>query len=445
MGEKKQTIQYIPFQQCDEDDEIDLRELIKTILKYKKFIVIFTGIITLLAIVYVYLKTPLYEVKSNIEIGYIGEKLLDSPDTIVNKLKIVYHVNDKDFVSRELNTTGAYVDNVTKSKKAVKFFSVDVYSLNNEKGINLLNQIINYLQKEYKPKIEQYVLSTQNQIDKLETQKNNIEKILIPNLKTQIKLSESIYIPQIENKIKVLLEEKIPEIKSQIEIIKNQKIPLIKKQIIFYKKYKIPEIDKNIKFYEQKLKEYNLAVHNLYKEFKKANDTKIMIASIQMVNYQNLILNLQNKIDSLKIQKIKIINETIPSLENKINNIKKIDLFRLNNKINDIKEIDIPNLEKEKEKIVNLEIKKLKDQIIKYKNQIVEINNKIKILKYNISPANIQNFKVVGGYIYKDKPVKPKKTLIVIVAFITGFILSIFLVFFIEFIKSLKEDDLQKK
>jgi uncharacterized protein involved in exopolysaccharide biosynthesis len=48
---------------------------------------------------------------------------------------------------------------------------------------------------------------------------------------------------------------------------------------------------------------------------------------------------------------------------------------------------------------------------------------------------------VVGEYIAKDYPIKPKKRLIVTVAFVTGFILSIFLVFFIEFIKGFKEEE----
>ncbi len=425
-----------------EEDEIDLKELIITILKYKKFIIFFTSLITLSAILYIFSQTPLYQVKSNIQTGYIGEKLLDSPNLVVAKLKIVFHVDDKDFIKKELNETGAYVDSIVEQKKATKFFSVNVLALNNKDGLILQEKVVKYLQKEYQPKIEQYVLSTQNQIDKLETQKENIINIIIPNLKTQIKISKEIYIPKIENKIKILLNEKIPGIKDQIDILKNQQILQLNKKIIFYKKYKIPEINKNIMFYEKKLKEYNLAIKKLYTEFKKSNDTKTMIAAIQMVNYQNLILNLQNKIDNLKIEKVKIINEIIPSIENKIENIEKIDIVKLENEIKNIKEIEIPQLKKEKEKILNIEIKKLQDQIIKYKNQIVEINNKIKILKYNISPANIQNFKVVGGYIYKDTPVKPKKKLIIIVAFITGFILSIFLVFFIEFVKTFNNQNI---
>ena len=49
--------------------------------------------------------------------------------------------------------------------------------------------------------------------------------------------------------------------------------------------------------------------------------------------------------------------------------------------------------------------------------------------------------KQVGEITISDTPINtPKKKLIVIVAFITGFILSIFLVFFLAFVKGLKEE-----
>lgn len=50
--------------------------------------------------------------------------------------------------------------------------------------------------------------------------------------------------------------------------------------------------------------------------------------------------------------------------------------------------------------------------------------------------------KVIGkGVVISSEAVnKPKKKLIVAVAFVTGFILSIFLVFFIQFIRTLKEE-----
>ena len=240
-------------------------------------------------------------------------------------------------------------------------------------------------------------------------------------------------IPQIDKKIELLKTQDLQKLKTQLAILKEQKIPEIKKKIEFYQKYKIKDIEDKIAFYSQKLKEYNKAVQALYEQFNKSDDTKVMIASIQMVNYQNLILDLQNKIKDLQLQKIKIIEEVIPQLEDKIKNIKNVDMKKIEFQIDNILNVKIPQLEKEKEKIRLAEIKKINDQILDQKNKITQIDNKIKVLKYNISPANIQNSEVVGGFITKDHPAKPKRKLIIVVAFVTGLILSIFLVFLIEF------------
>ncbi|MBL3520594.1 hypothetical protein H0A43_08895 [Arcobacter lanthieri] len=51
------------------------------------------------------------------------------------------------------------------------------------------------------------------------------------------------------------------------------------------------------------------------------------------------------------------------------------------------------------------------------------------------SVQNFSNSKLVGEYIVNNFPIKPKKSLIIVVSFITGFILSICIVFFINFIR----------
>lgn len=76
-------------QQILRNDEIDLRELFKTIVKYKSFIILFTLISTLLAGVYVYLKnpTPVYSGQLLVEIGEIqsdtfGRQALDDSNDL---------------------------------------------------------------------------------------------------------------------------------------------------------------------------------------------------------------------------------------------------------------------------------------------------------------------------------------------------------------------------
>ncbi|WP_419673457.1 hypothetical protein [Aliarcobacter butzleri] len=50
----------------------------------------------------------------------------------------------------------------------------------------------------------------------------------------------------------------------------------------------------------------------------------------------------------------------------------------------------------------------------------------------------------IGDIIISNEPInKPKKSLVIIVAFMTAFILSIFLVFFIEFVRSLKKEEIK--
>jgi uncharacterized protein involved in exopolysaccharide biosynthesis len=72
---------------------------------------------------------------------------------------------------------------------------------------------------------------------------------------------------------------------------------------------------------------------------------------------------------------------------------------------------------------------------------INELIEKRSLLSSMLLPHNYKNTQVVGKIITNDYPIKPKKKLIVVVAFVTAFILSVFLVFFMEFIKGFKEEE----
>jgi LPS O-antigen subunit length determinant protein (WzzB/FepE family) len=78
---------------------------------------------------------------------------------------------------------------------------------------------------------------------------------------------------------------------------------------------------------------------------------------------------------------------------------------------------------------------KIRNEIEKIYTKLLDIQReKLKFYKEYIPT------KKIGDIAINNEPInKPKKRLIVVVSFVTGFILSIFLVFFIEFIKSFKE------
>ncbi|EDM23200.1 Wzz/FepE/Etk N-terminal domain-containing protein [Caminibacter mediatlanticus] len=287
MNEKKPEvvpIQYVPIQSCYEEDEIDLKDLIKTILRYKKFIFIFTFFITFLAGLYVYFKKPIYEIKANLQAGYINKWNEDriikeyfyNPNALIVYIKNTYDNSKND----KIKYPKVFVS-LVKNTKDILNIKIDDFS--NERAINYLNEILKDINSKENAKIDMY------------------KKI-------------------INQKIKILQESK--------------------KQLLINKQ-------------------------NYLNKIKSINDSQIISNLLQAI---------------ADIQK-----------------------------------------------------------------QVLSINEKIINLKSQLSPLNIIKTQIIGKIEKSNKPVKPKKTLIIIVAFITGLILSIFLVFFIEFIRSLKEEDLQKK
>lgn len=77
-----------------QDDEIDLKELFKTLWKYKIFILVFTSMITLIALIYVLLKNPvpIYQGKMYLEVGQIQNKNF-APISIEKVSDLAYILN----------------------------------------------------------------------------------------------------------------------------------------------------------------------------------------------------------------------------------------------------------------------------------------------------------------------------------------------------------------
>jgi len=362
-----------------EEDEIDLVELFKTLVKRKWFIVIFTMVVTMLAVVWALTRTPIYEVKSNLQIGFIGKDLIADPDTLIKTANLVFNVEDK------ISTKEAFISEVSSiesNKKLKNFIEIKTQAISNDEALKKNKEVVTYVKNKYKTVIEQFINNNNNNIKAIKVKISNLENLETKNLKRQI------------------------------ELLKTQKVVEIDEKIKFYSKIKINTLEKKIGFHISKLKEYTKAVKQIYQNNMKVIDaTALTISSIQMVNYQNLILNSQNKIEDLKLEIENINNETIPNLQREKKNIQNDVLRKLEYKL----KIELPNKK-------------------------VKFLEEIEQLKYQNSEQNIQNSKVIGSYVIKDYPVKPKKKLIVAVAFVTGFILSIFLVFFLEFIRSMKEE-----
>jgi LPS O-antigen subunit length determinant protein (WzzB/FepE family) len=369
---KNENIKYI------EEDEIDLKELIKTLWNKKVFIIIFTSVITILAVIYSLSKTPIYEVKSTIEIGHINNQLLDDTKTIEKKLQLIFNLKDK---NNKPTKDKAIVSNISILKGYKNFLEISTQALNNEEAISLNKEVLKFLQNEYKYKLDDHTIKIEQSIKNIKSEINYLQKV-----------------------------EKI-NLEKDIEKIKKQSIPKIEQEIKFLNTVTIKSLDNKIQFNQKKLSEYETNLQRIIKE-SFSDDSQSMIMSMRLLNIQNLILDLQNNIENLKKEKEKILN------------------------------ISLKNLELQKDNLLNDVIRKLNIKLkVELVNKLDHLNDQLKEEKKKLSNNYAKNTEIVGKIITNDYPVKPKKKLIVIVGFITGFILSIFLVFFMNFIKSFKEEN----
>lgn len=263
------------------DDEIDLRELWKTIVKRKKMIVLVTGLVTCGAIIYALVKTPIYEVKAVVDIGSYSNVLLEPSVTLVKKVEVKY-IDNRD---KEKKTE---LTKVSLLKGSTDLVELVVSAPSNEEAIQEVSTIVNEIKQRHEERLEDYLSLIHQKIDNLQGQKDELEGE--------------------------------------------------KKELNDFIIHKTHSIDKILKD--------NPAVAAVY-------------------------------------------------------------TIELNSKASELSDL---------------------------KQKIYTINNQLNDLFLTLSPNNIQHTDMLGKVTQNKYPIKPRKTLIVAVAMVTGLILSIFLAFFLEFI-----------
>ena len=125
----------------------------------------------------------------------------------------------------------------------------------------------------------------------------------------------------------------------------------------------------------------------------------------------------------------------INKLKEITNNIIKSHTKEIDSYVSLIKQ-NIKNLQQQKLELESSKNKFDGSMAIKF-----DLTSKIDNLNLEISSYNIKQTELLGDIITNEYPIKPKKKLIVTVAFVTGLILSMFLVFFIEFIKGIRKEE----
>lgn len=337
------------------EDEIDLRELILTLWNSKKFILIFTILITILSIIYVLIKTPVYEARATVELGYYMDKdyekkLIFNPNSLSEELKIFFieikkNIKDKEYWVEAINLT-------KNNKNSIEILS---YGLSNENAKKQSKEVLEFIKEK-----------GIKEIAKISKRKEQ----LLKNINNKILFEKEYFIKTLSSQIEYTTKTEIPTNNEKISVTNG----------------KINEIDKQIKALASKLKE---------------DQNKNLPLDSTIVMKNNLELELaKEKMNLLELETSK------QELESK-----KLPLLLIN---------------KEDPLNANPITKALQDEKLK--------------IEIEMSKDNYKNSEIIGEIITNEYPIKPKKKLVVAVSFVTSFILSIFLVFFIDFIRSFRDE-----
>ena len=302
-----------------QEDEIDLKELFKTIWAKKIFIVIFTLVVTTLAGFYAYSKTPIYEAKALLEIGEYKKNPVDDAVALEKKLSTIFIDMEKN-----LKDKTSQISNISVVKGLKNFLEIKSESTSNEEAKNEILKVLTFVQNEH-------------------------EKIL--------------------DDVKKQKEMELRNIDLQISDIKSKSVYLIDK--------KIENNIKNLKSLEEQLKQID-------ENLKKIDTLNPSLAALKLMEKRDI----TNSINTITIQ--------------------------------------------------NFELESKKDELLT--TTLYKLEESKKIIELSLLPHNYKNTQIVGEIMTNDFPAKPKKSLIVAVAFVTGFILSIFLVFVIQFIQGTKKE-----
>ncbi len=233
-------IQYIPVQY--ETDEIDLKELFKTLWRYRIFIMLFTLVVTIAAAVYSMVATQIYETRADIQIGYISNSNSNSDSDSNSKVYLINPYAAKIYIHNNFaikdNKTASYPNvNVNFVKKTKDILTVKILDISNESGKKYLDKILDAVKKQEEQKLKSFIDNITNQIKLLQNQKNKYKKEL-RILKTQLTKTKdpTIYQTLLDNirsyqKDILNLELKIGQLESQISPINITKTHVIGKVI----------------------------------------------------------------------------------------------------------------------------------------------------------------------------------------------------------------------
>jgi len=409
------------------DDEIDLRDIFKTVWKWKYFI---TGItvLTMLAsgILSFFVMEPVYEAKTVVSIAQYETKKEISSDIedMVDELGQIPYMNVESCIKQvqtpsilqtvinkmELPYTRSQLSGMIKTSNAKDTNLIEITVSNSDPV--LAQQIANTLREEFVMHVNQ--LNTDKTTQSLDTMENN------------------------------LLESEEAELELSNETLKEYKLQT---RSIEFLSTQLSEKNQDLVKFQSSLASLQIESTKLENEIEqvKANLVDTPITLITNTTADGILPVDMAGIDVIDGKVVKEnINPIYANLTNSYNQ-KLVDLAGTEASIatTSIKiaelEKEIPGLEAELTKN-EIEEKKLQSEVNRRENTVNILTAKIAELKMStiISPAE-NSIATVSTALQPEKPVSPNKKLNVAIAAILGLMLSTLAVFLVEYMR--EEDE----
>ena len=136
----------------------------------------------------------------------------------------------------------------------------------------------------------------------------------------------------------------------------------------------------------------------------------------------NQISNLEQSMIAFEQQKQVLLTKSKPDAQNRLDRLVGVELENMQAEKDILVNDKLPSLQRELVNLQTEELNKLLDQ-----RSLVELA---------LKPYNYQNTQIVSDIVISNKPVKPKKAIIIAIAFLSSLMLSVFGVLVYDSIKN---------
>jgi uncharacterized protein involved in exopolysaccharide biosynthesis len=176
-----------------EEDEIDLSELFKTIMK-RKFVVIFSTLfITIMSAIYAFTATPMYEVKALVEVGAYNKSPISPVSTVIPE------IDNFLLLTLDKNISADVV--VKKLKGSSSLFEIKVTDTSNDLASSYVMQIMQYIQSKHKIELDEKLNDKKSQYNLVGKQIKEKENILKSIDMNKISSTQLLYFMSVQEQL----------------------------------------------------------------------------------------------------------------------------------------------------------------------------------------------------------------------------------------------------